>query len=186
MIAALPARFLAVMVAAMSVGMAAPEVVEVGVNYAEPGPCATRSWQATLQLPRDLHATLASTLPLNITTPVCANGFPTAAPFPVLIFFNGFQVRLSGRRPPLLLATPNVGNLWLPYCSSTAGSCARRPPVPCAPLELCQSSHLHGPASRHFPCRGWIYNRQTWHWNPPQTAAVPARPGVPILCQPPL
>lgn len=64
---------------------------DLGPDFSRPGPCAVRLWHTKLFLPPTQKATITNTLTLDIPIPVGTSEL--RPPFPVIIFFSGFQVR---------------------------------------------------------------------------------------------
>jgi pimeloyl-ACP methyl ester carboxylesterase len=68
------------------------------VDFSKPGPCTWTTKNATFPVPKELQKGLGKTLPVFFTIPTgCRDGTTTGvqSPFPLLIFYNGFQLQAS-------------------------------------------------------------------------------------------
>lgn len=66
------------------------------VNFSKEGPCSSLQTTTTFPVPKDLQQGLGKTLPIFLTIPTkCAteDSSSPSSPFPLLIFYNGFQLQ---------------------------------------------------------------------------------------------
>jgi hypothetical protein len=63
------------------------------VNFSKTGPCTTTQKTATFPVPKDLQQGLGSSLPIFLTIPSNCGDPSLEAPFPLLVFYNGFQLQ---------------------------------------------------------------------------------------------
>lgn len=65
------------------------------VNFSDEGPCSSLQTTAKFPVPKELQQGLGKTLPIIFTIPTRCGTDPSSpsSPFPLLIFYNGFQLQ---------------------------------------------------------------------------------------------